>query len=211
MFLSTIAAVIGIGTGIKNLVGGNKNAPGGGGTTDQAQAAADPFGPLRSLYGQELGKQYGDLQRFDPNDVTRDPEYQFQLEQGLGAINKGAAASGMLGSGTRMMDLQKYGQGLASSFADRSYNRKASLLQMLGQFSGATTGSPAAASNAIMNGANSAYSQQNSGLNSIASGLNGVGPLIKVIGGFLGGGGSGGAIGNPNPPDPSNGGDYGPW
>jgi len=174
MSLAVVASVVSIGTGINGIIQSNKKQNNAGTPQDAAQAA-DPFGPLRSLYGQELGLQYGNLQRFDPNDVTGDPEYQFQLEQGMGAINKGAAASGMLGSGTRLMDLQKYGQGLASSFADRSYNRKASLLQMLGGFSGATTGSPAGAANALMQGQNNAYNQQRQGLGDIVSGLGGLG------------------------------------
>lgn len=202
MFLSTIAAIVSIGSGINGIIQNNKKQNNAGTPQDAAQAA-DPFGPLRSLYGAELGLQYGNLQRFDPNDVTRDPEYQFQLEQGMGAINKGAAASGMLGSGTRMMDLQKYGQGLASSFADRSYNRKASLLQMLGQFSGATTGSPSGAANALMQGQNNAYNQGRQGWGDVMSGLGG---LSHIFNRPISGG-----IGNPNPPDPSNGGTYGPW
>lgn len=174
MSLAVVASVVSIGTGINGIIQSNKKQNNAGTPQDAAQAA-DPFGPLRSLYGQELGLQYGNLQRFDPNDVTKDPEYQFQLEQGMGAINKGAAASGMLGSGTRLMDLQKYGQGLASSFADRSYNRKASLLQMLGGFSGATTGSPASAGNALMQGQNNAYNQNRQGMGDIISGLGGLG------------------------------------
>lgn len=188
MFINVIGAVVGIAGGINNIVQSNKKQNNAGSPQDAAQAA-DPFGPLRSLYGQELGLQYGNLQRFDPNDVTGDPEYQFQLEQGMGAINKGAAASGMLGSGTRMMDLQKYGQGLASSFADRSYNRKASLLQMLGQFSGATTGSPAAASNALTNGQNAAYGQNRQGWGDVMSGLGG---LSRGFNRPISGGGYGG-------------------
>lgn len=190
MSLVTVASVVSIAGGINGIVQSNKKQNNAGTPQDAAQAA-DPFGPLRSLYGQELGLQYGNLQRFDPNDVTGDPEYQFQLEQGMGAINKGAAASGMLGSGTRMMDLQKYGQGLASSFADRSYNRKASLLQMLGQFSGATTGSPSGAANALMQGQNNAYNQNRQGMGDIISGLGGLGRGInRPISGDSGYGGT---------------------
>lgn len=174
MSLATVAAVVGIGAGVNSIVQSNKNKPGGGGTTDAAANAADPFGPFRAQYGQELGAQYNRLQNFDPNSVTSNPEYQFQLDQGLGAINKSAAASGMLGSGNRLMDLQKYGQGLASSFADKQYGREMSLLQMLGGFSGATTGSPGGAASAMLSGQQFAAGQQNYGLNSITSGLNGI-------------------------------------
>lgn len=203
MFLSTIASVLSIGAGINGIAQSNRRSNQSGSPQDAA-TAADPFRAHRPYFGLEAIGQYESLQRFNPNEIENDPEYQFQLDQGIGAINKGAAASGMLGSGTRLLDLQKMGQGLASGFADRQYNRRASLLQMLGGFSGATTGSPAGAANALTQGQNSAYSQQQSGLGNIMSGLGGL-----SRGNWFGG--SGGGIGNPNPPDPSNGGAYGPW
>lgn len=174
MFISTIAAVVGIAGGINSIMKSNENKPGGGGVTDDAARAADPFGPFRAQYGQELGAQYNRLQNFDPNSITSNPEYQFQLQQGLGAIDKGAAANGMLGSGTRLMDLQKYGQGLASGFADKQFGRQMSILQMLGGFSGATTGSPTGAARAMMQGQQNSQDQLNGGLGNIMSGLAGL-------------------------------------
>jgi len=191
MSLATVAAVVNIGSGINSIVQSNKNKSGGGGTTDQAAQAADPFGQFRTQYAQEFGKQYNNLANFNPADVTKDPNYQFQLDQGIGAINKGAAASGMLGSGTRMLDLEKFGQGLASSFSDKQFGRGLSLLQMLGGASGATTGNPAAAGSAIMNGNNNAAAQGNYGLNSITSGLNGLGKVNWSNFNPFNGGGSG--------------------
>lgn len=188
MFLTTIAAVVGIGAGINGIVQSNKSQPGGGGVTDDAARAADPFGPFRAQYGQELGAQYNRVQNFDPNQITQNPEYQFQLQQGLGAIDKGAAANGMLGSGTRLMDLQKYGQGLASSFADKQFGREMSILQMLGGFSGATTGSPSGAANAMMQGQQNSQNQLNNGLGNIMSGLGGLSRSNWSLGG--GGGGA---------------------
>lgn len=187
MFVGVIASVIGIGAGINSIVQSNRSQPGGGGVTDDAARAADPFGPFRAQYGQELGAQYNRLQSFDPNQITQNPEYQFQLDQGMGAINKGAAASGMLGSGTRLLDLQKYGQGLASGFADKQYGREMSILQMLGGFSGATTGSPSGAANAMMNGQQNSQNQLNSGLGNIVSGLGGLSRTNWNLGNMGGG------------------------
>lgn len=192
MFLTTIASVIGIAGGVKSLMGSDSPQQNG----QQAAQASDPFGPFRTQYAQELNGQYNKLQNFDPNSITSNPEYQFQLQQGLGAIDKGAAASGMLGSGTRLMDLQKYGQGLASSFANTQYGRQQSLLQMLGQFSGATTGSMAGAGNALTQGGMNSYNQEQSGLGNIVSGLAGLGKGVNSgsgTGGYNGdtsGGGS---------------------
>jgi len=190
MFLTTIATVVGIGAGINSIVQSNKSQPGGGGVTDDAARAADPFGPFRAQYGQELGAQYNRVQNFDPNQITQNPEYQFQLQQGLGAIDKGAAANGMLGSGTRLMDLQKYGQGLASSFADKQFGREMSILQMLGGFSGATTGSPSGAANAMMQGQQNSQNQLNGGLGNIMSGLGGLSRSNWNLGSMGGGGGA---------------------
>lgn len=179
MTLATVAAVVGIGAGVNSIVQSNRNRPGGGGSTDQAANTADPFRQHRGFYGLELGTQYNNLQRFNPADIEIDPEYQFLRDQGIGAINKGAAASGMLGSGTRLLDLQKFGTGLASNFADRKYNRQLSLLQMLGGWSGATTGSPTGAASALQNGNNAANNQFGAGLQAISSGIAGVGRGIN--------------------------------
>lgn len=42
------------------------------------------------------------------------PGYQFQLEQGLDAVARGANAAGMLASGNMLREAQTYGQGLAN-------------------------------------------------------------------------------------------------
>lgn len=42
------------------------------------------------------------------------PGYQFQLDQGLEALNRSAASRGMLASGNNSQDLMRFGQGLAN-------------------------------------------------------------------------------------------------
>lgn len=42
------------------------------------------------------------------------PGYQFQLDQGLQALNRSAAAGGMGASGNALLEAQRYGQGLAN-------------------------------------------------------------------------------------------------
>lgn len=51
----------------------------------------------------------------DPSSIESQPGYQFAYNQGLDAVNRTAAAKGQLGSGNRLYDLTKYGQGLAST------------------------------------------------------------------------------------------------
>lgn len=63
----------------------------------------------------------------NPSSITEDPGYKFQFDQGMEALNRTAAAKGMLGSGNRLMDLVKYGQGMASS----AYNNRLNTLSNL--------------------------------------------------------------------------------
>ena len=63
----------------------------------------------------------------NPESVSSTPGYQFAYNQGLEAVNRTAAAKGQLGSGNRLYDLTKFGQGLAS----QTYN---STVNQLGNF-----------------------------------------------------------------------------
>jgi hypothetical protein len=69
------------------------------------------------------------------------PGYQFQLDQGLRAVDAGAAASGMLRSGATLKAEQAYGAGLADKEFTDYYNRLFDLSK-LGE--GAASGSAAA-------------------------------------------------------------------
>ncbi len=60
----------------------------------------------------------------NPESITSTPGYQFAYNQGLEAVNRTAAAKGQLGSGNRLYELTKFGQGLAS----QSYNNTVSQL-----------------------------------------------------------------------------------
>jgi hypothetical protein len=51
------------------------------------------------------------------------PGYQFQLQQGLRAVDAGAAAKGMLRSGATLKQEQTYGSGLADQDFTNYYNR----------------------------------------------------------------------------------------
>lgn len=58
-------------------------------------------------------------------DVQKDPGYQFRQREGMGALQAGAAARGMLGTGTFGRDIMNYGQELASQEYQNVYNRAA--------------------------------------------------------------------------------------
>lgn len=74
----------------------------------------------------DLLKPGGELQQgFDPNsvDVTKDPGYQFRLDQGQKALERSAAARGATGSGGTLKAITRYGQDYASNEYKDAYSR----------------------------------------------------------------------------------------
>lgn len=68
------------------------------------------------------------------------PGYQFQFDEGMRAVNAGAAAQGMSNSGATLKALQARGQQLANLDFGQYYNRLAGIAQ-IGQSSAAQVGS----------------------------------------------------------------------
>lgn len=60
---------------------------------------------------------------FNANDLYSDPSYQFRLNQGLDAVNRAGGAAGKRISGNRLLDLNNYAQGMASTEYQNAYNR----------------------------------------------------------------------------------------
>lgn len=88
--------------------------------TGATNALADKLGTS----GNTGAAGYGDLTKsFSPGDLTQDPGYQFNLEQGNNALNNRLAASGMLGSGAALKEAQQFGQGLADTTYNNAFNR----------------------------------------------------------------------------------------
>lgn len=63
----------------------------------------------------------------NPGDVTKQPGYQFGMDQGTRAVNAGAAASGMTYSGAAGKELTRFGQDYAGTKLNESYNRLANV------------------------------------------------------------------------------------
>jgi hypothetical protein len=118
-----------------NVVGGAVGAASGAyqGSGDGGGAAlADPFAPERKQYADKLSAMMNGT--FGPGDSS----YDWRKSQGIDAVNRGTAAKGMTDGGGRLLALENYGQGLASTEFQSQYAR-------LAQLSGANTGSPATA------------------------------------------------------------------
>lgn len=58
----------------------------------------------------------------NPQDISSTPEYQFQLQEGLKALQRSASATGSLGTGGTLKAITQYGQGLASTSYQQAYN-----------------------------------------------------------------------------------------
>lgn len=61
--------------------------------------------------------------KFTPGDLTQDPGYQFQLQQGDQALGRQESAKGGYFSGAALKAAQDYGQGLAGTTYNNAYNR----------------------------------------------------------------------------------------
>lgn len=61
--------------------------------------------------------------RFNPEDLTQDPGYQFNLAQGNKALDRAQLARGNFFSGQALKEAQDYGQGLADNTFNTAFNR----------------------------------------------------------------------------------------
>jgi hypothetical protein len=111
--------------------------------------------------------------------LANQPGYQFQLQQGEQAAQRNLAARGLLNSGAGLKALTQYGQGMASSYADK-YTAGLASLAGLGGIANSQTGQAGAyAANQIGssqlyagNAAAAGYANQ---ANAWQSGLAGIG------------------------------------
>lgn len=102
---------------------------------------AYPWGSQTAQYQNKLAQLLE-----TPGAMASNPAYQYSFDQGMEAINRSAAAKGQLGSGNRLMELTKYGQGVAS----QQFNSLADLYSTLaGAKNQNAAGAVGAASSAI--------------------------------------------------------------
>jgi len=138
-------------SGSSGYGGSSGGASGANANIGNLQNIADPFSSQRGQYQQQLSKLMS-----DPSTFYQSPVYKAMYDQGLEAVNRTAAAKKMLGSGNRLADLVKYGQGAA---AGQFFNQA----NLLAGLSGSAPGSPAGAASSMVAGQNAAnqYDIQN--------------------------------------------------
>lgn len=108
----------------------------------QAQTQIDPrmAGYTQMREQVQRGSDFApDLTRLqslltNPASIQKDPSYQFRLDEGNQAINRSAAAKGILGSGNVLAQLAKYGQGMASEEYGNQFSRLSDLLRQKQNF-----------------------------------------------------------------------------
>jgi hypothetical protein len=134
----------------------------------------------------------------DPSSLRSLPGYQFAQDEGVNALDRSAAARGMLGSGRQSKDLMRFGTGLA----DQTYgNQFARLMGGAGLGMQANAGQ-AAGLQGQLGTRQSAYGGQMNAAGTIGQGdiaganaqSQGIGNLMN-IGGWLGGQALGGGYG----------------
>lgn len=94
-----------------------------------AQEQREDFAPWRDVGEKALndlwsGVQSGEFEVGDI-DVTKDPGYQFRMDQGVEALDKSAAARGRLLSGAQQKGVTDYAQNVASQEYANAYAREA--------------------------------------------------------------------------------------
>jgi hypothetical protein len=143
----------------------------------------------------------------NPGSITSMPGYQYGLNQSLEAVNRGAGASGMLGSGNRLAALQDRGEGYAQKAYGDEFGRLMSLLQgniaggnqalaaqgqgfnQLAGLAGVTSGSPVAAAGMLLNGRQNQANSIGAGIGGLANGAGGaISAFLPAIQRMLGGG-----------------------
>jgi hypothetical protein len=180
------AAAIGAGISTAGSIGGSLISSGKAGAgAAQAQAnlqqQRNDLAPFRDAAGPTLQAQQ-DLLGLNGQDAAtaamanfqQSPGYQWQLGQGLRAVDAGAAASGMLRSGATLKAEETYGQGLANQDFGNYYNRLMGI-STLGENAAAGGASTAQTGANLAQGAGntqaSIYGNASQALGSTANGL----------------------------------------
>jgi len=103
-----------------------------GAAKEQLAGAEEQYAIDKANYDQQMmwAEKYGTpltTQQISEN-ISNQPGYQAELEQGIDAIAKNAAARGYIGSGAILKDLSRYGQGTMSKYYGEHLSRLAAMV-----------------------------------------------------------------------------------
>ena len=171
---NAINPTAGVPSGITNSGGSTAAAPVARTPTPQETANTKYMPQLDAQMAKDPSSGYADQLKtlmtgqFSPND----PSYAWRFQQGQQAVERSAAAKGLLQSGNAAIELQQYGQGMASQEYGAQFNRTLSAMgasesafqasyNRLAELAGMTTGMQANSQNTNYNYANLAERAQN--------------------------------------------------
>lgn len=143
--MGIVGGVLGVGSALLGMSSANKQAKAATSAAN-TQAAATRYStdiqkamfdqmrkdqqPYMNAGSGAIGRLVGGLapngqfmKTYTGQNIYNDPSYQFRLNEGLDAVESGAAAQGGLLSGATLKALQNYGQDYASQEFGNAYNR----------------------------------------------------------------------------------------
>ena len=106
-FIGTIAAGVGIVSGLSSLMGGSNSSP--------QQNTSDSLSAMEGGWAQQLNNLMQ-----NPSSITSMPGYQASEAQGQQTLQRGLAATGQNQSGAEQIALQNYGQ----QFESQAYQQQ---------------------------------------------------------------------------------------
>ena len=175
-----VPAAVGVGTALISSNASKSAANTAAAATDRAADVQwDMYSQNRDDLAPYRAAGTQGLQQFQSSigpSFQQSPGYQFAFDQGVQAIDRGASARGLLGSGARLKELTRYGQGVANQEYGNYQNRLAAL-SGIGQTAtntGAGLGAQTAqgVGNAIMQGGQAQAQGQTGAANAWLGGAN---------------------------------------
>jgi len=159
-----------------------------GGTPASSQFDQAGYDSALAAYNQPLTAN-GDVtpgmftHQFGLQDFQESPAYQFNLQQGQQALDKGANARGNLYAPQTLQDLSKFSQGLAGNEWNNAYSQyQNNIGNIWNRFNSMSQGGQSAANQTGVAGANAANNQgmslQNAG-NAQAAGIMGANTALQ--------------------------------
>ncbi len=137
---------------------------------NQQQANAQPWMQAGTQAVNQLSSSMPDLTRqFTMNDFQQNPGYQFQLDQGEQAMQRSAAAKGMLDSTGTQQNLNNYAQGMANTSYQQALNNFTNNQQQRYSMLSGLSGSGQAAAAGVAQGGQNMANQFGQNMSSIGN------------------------------------------
>lgn len=137
-----------------------------------ASKLADPAAPDREQYRNWLTANFPSMSSPDPNEILKNPNFQFMKDQGnLAITNANASTMGSRRNGTLLEDMSKFNTGLASGFINDQFQRNMSVMGLAADLGGFRVGAPGTAGQILATAGQNAVGNNSDMWNQIGGGL----------------------------------------